>query len=73
MKDILAKILYFILALIIMTCLFIGLCAINPDIADPLKKMAADVAEKKKISEENAAEENSAVAVLELSIEEEKE
>ena len=73
MKDILAKILYFILALIILTCLFIGLCAVNPDIANPLKKMAADVAEKKKISEENAAEENSAVAVLEISIEEEQE
>ena len=42
-RDILAKILYSILALIILTCLFIGLCAVNPDIANPLKKMAADL------------------------------
>ena len=43
MKDILAKILYIILALVVLICLFIGLSAVNPDIAKPLTEIAADI------------------------------
>ena len=45
MKDFLAKILYFILALIILMCVYIGLCAVNPALSEPLKKVAADIKE----------------------------
>lgn len=73
MKNILAKILYIILALVVLICIFIGLCAVNPDIAKPLKEIVADIEEKKKSKEDNAAEEITEVAALELSVEEQEE
>ncbi|MBE5837442.1 transglutaminase domain-containing protein [Butyrivibrio sp.] len=78
MKDFLAKILYFILALIILMCVYIGLCAVNPALSEPLKKVVADIEEKKRISAESAAEASAAAAsseaaATETSLEEEKE
>ena len=78
MKDFLAKILYFILALIILMCVYIGLCAVNPALSGPLKKVVADIEEKKRISAESAAEASAAAAsseaaATESSLEEETE
>lgn len=57
MKDFLSKILYFILAIIVLICLYIGLCAIKPEIAEPLKDIVADIEEKKKSNIDDSNEE----------------
>ena len=64
MKNILSKILYIILALLVLICLFIGLCAINPNLAKPLKDVAANIEENKKNKATDEAEESSAIASL---------
>ncbi|WP_034444505.1 transglutaminase domain-containing protein [Butyrivibrio sp. AE2032] len=73
MKKILPKILYAILALIILICLFIGLCAVNPGLAKPLKDLAATIEENKKNKAEEASEESTEEASLEISLPEETE
>ncbi len=73
MKNILSKILLFILALVVLTCVFIGLCAINPEFSEPLKGIVADIVEKKKNDAAEASTENSEEAVVLISLEEEPE
>ncbi len=70
MKNILSKILYVILALLVLICLFIGLYAVNPNLAKPLKDMAANIAENKKSNADDSAEDSSDAASLEISVEE---
>ena len=74
MKDILSKILYVILAIVVLICLFIGLCAVNPDIAKPLRDIASNIeADRKAKQAEDAVQESTAVASASVSLEEEPE
>ncbi len=73
MKNILSKILYVLLALIVLTCLFIGLCAVNPDIAKPLKNVASIIEENKKKKVVETEEESTDAASIEVSVPEETE
>ena len=61
LKKILAKILCFILALVLLLCALIVLSAIKPDSVQPLRDFASDFAEKKKLA---AAEASSAEGAL---------
>ncbi len=71
MKNFLSKILYVILALIILICIFIGVCAVNPDVAEPFKEMAANVEETRKRKAREAEEaEAEAQAAQAASVEE---
>jgi hypothetical protein len=70
MKDFISKILYFILAIIILICLFIGLSAFFPGIAQPFKNIAADVAAKKAAEAAAMEQENAQVAAADVSTEE---
>lgn len=68
MKNILSKLLYIILALIVLICLFIGLCAVNPDIAKPLKDIVANIDANRKTKVEESAEESTEEAAVEISL-----
>ena len=69
--KILRKILYVILGIVILACLFILLCAVNPDIARPLKGIADDIAAKKAMKQEAQTEEVVEASSASSSIEEE--
>ncbi len=79
MKDIIAKILYAILALVILICVFIGLCAVNPGLTKPLNSIAkkieaqnkAKAEAKAKEEAEKAAQESAKAASTEESVPEE--
>ncbi len=71
MKNVLSKILYVILALLVLICIFIGMCAVNPDLAKPLKDVAANIAENRKSKTDDLTEDSPAVASFEISVEEE--
>ncbi len=73
MKDILSKILYAILALIILICLFIGICAVNPGVSKPLKDLAANIEANRKNKAEEAAEDSTQEASIEILPEESNE
>ena len=70
MKGILSKILFVILAIVVLICAFIGLCAVNPDIAQPLKDIAANIASNKKNTEDEAIDDSSTELSIELTEEE---
>ncbi len=67
MKNILSKFLYVILALVVLICLFIGLCGVNPELAEPFKDMAANVERSRQTQVEEAPAESSAVASVDIS------
>ncbi len=79
MKKIIAKILYAILALVILVCVFIGLCAANPGLTKPLNSIAkkieaqnkAKAEAKAKEEAEKAAQESAKAASTEESVPEE--
>lgn len=74
MKNTLSKILYVILALLVLICIFIGLCEVNPDFAKPLKNIVADIEANKKSRAERSAEDSTEAASIEISLpDEEKE
>ena len=67
MNKLVSKFLYLIIALLVMICVFILLCAANPDLATPLKETVADIAAQRQAAADAASAEAAPAAATEAS------